>query len=207
MLPYPPGSALQLVQHSRFRRAQLITPEDYRLALARLRSLSLRHACAIHAYALLPDQLQLLVTGLLPDGLARMRRDLDGLGGSSGLGWFPLSESRLVTGEKEVLACLRAIEQAPARAGRVSCACAYPWSSYALHADGIRDPLINPHRAWLALGRTARERCASYRAFFRSDPAASFAIAAPAWRSCTTEAATGPPAPLPFADAGAMIGP
>ena len=41
------------------------------------------------------------------------------------------------------------------------------WSSYGANALGLPDPLVSPHPLYRALGRSAAERQAAYRALFR----------------------------------------
>lgn len=50
----------------------------------------------------------------------------------------------------------------------------YRWSSWGAHALGRADPLVADHPIYRALGRTAEERQAAYRALFEPPPDDAF---------------------------------
>jgi putative transposase len=62
------------------------------------------------------------------------------------------------------LVCQRYIEQNPVRAKMVSGPDGYRWSSYRMYALGEPCSWLVPHGTYLALGRSAEERRAAYRA-------------------------------------------
>src|SRR5690606_10168097 len=66
--------------------------------------------------------------------------------------------TRPLLGDDDILRCRRRIELDPVRAGAVSHPRHYRWSSYAGNASPVPDPLLQPHRAWLALGHDAAAR-------------------------------------------------
>ncbi|KFN41406.1 transposase [Arenimonas oryziterrae] len=170
----PPGTTWHLSFQGRRRHACLTTPGDFRQYLLRLRAVALRRACAVHAYALMPDRVQLLVTALLADSLRGLVHDQIRHGaGKYGSPWLSRHDCRAIDGEHHLLAAMRQVETAPVRAGLAACACVYPWSSHRANAEGQRDALLSPHRVYLALGRTTNERRAAYRGLCReSDDAA-----------------------------------
>ena len=53
----------------------------------------------------------------------------------------------------------------------------YPWSSYRAHALGAADALVAEHPLYRALGRSAGERQAAYRALFRGRLGEEFLVA------------------------------
>lgn len=63
-----------------------------------------------------------------------------------------------------VLPCQRYIELNPVRARMVSDPAHYRWSSHAGNASPAHDPLLHPHRAWLALGHDPATRRRAWRA-------------------------------------------
>ena len=65
--------------------------------------------------------------------------------------------------ENYVLACYRYIELNPVRAGLVTRAEGYPWSSYGANAKGEPVAFLSPHDEYQRLGRTPAERQAAYR--------------------------------------------
>ncbi|HEY1723706.1 MAG TPA: transposase, partial [Magnetospirillaceae bacterium] len=52
-----------------------------------------------------------------------------------------------------------------------------PWSSWAAHAQGAADALVADHALYRALGRSAEDRQAAYRALFRAALAEDFVAA------------------------------
>jgi putative transposase len=66
--------------------------------------------------------------------------------------WEGRFRSSAAATEHYAIACHRYIELNPVRAGMVTHARDYPWSSYRGNAEGREDPLLTPHPAYLALG-------------------------------------------------------
>jgi len=82
----------------------------------------------------------------------------------SGTLWEGRYRSSVVFSARYVLACYRYIELNPVRAGLVRQPANYPWSSYGANADGIENPVIQPHGVYAALARSPAERQSAYRA-------------------------------------------
>jgi len=145
--PQHPGVPLHLV----LRRAAA----DPAAGLAGLRA---AERCALHAYVLMGTHVHVLLTpqraqGAMPLVVALRARDFD---------------ATPVTTRRYVLACMRYIELNPVRAGLVRHPAHYRWSSYRANALGEDDALLTPHALYCALGRSAEERRAAYRAGFRA---------------------------------------
>ena len=84
--------------------------------------------------------------------------------GRTGTLWEGRYKSTLVQTDRYLLACMVYIDLNPVRAGLVSLAADYPWSSHG-HYIGLRvDPLITPHPLEWALGNTPFAREAAYAA-------------------------------------------
>lgn len=115
-------------------------------------------SCPVHAYVLMGSHLHLLLTPLRADGALPLIRTL-------GAGEF---DATPVYARRYVLACMRYIELNPVRAGLVRHPAHYRWSSYRANALGEADALLTPHALYCALGRSAGERRAAYRAGFRA---------------------------------------
>jgi putative transposase len=141
---------------------------DYRNYLRYLRLFALRFGCAVHAYCLMTNHVHLLITP--PDG-ASCGRMMKFLGqcyvqttnkalGRKGTLWQGRFFSCLVPSEAYVLACYRYIELNPVRAGMVSAAHDYPWSSHRANAGAENDVMVKPHPAMSAV------RPVDYRAWF-----------------------------------------
>jgi putative transposase len=144
-----------------------------------LRRSSAELGVAVHAYTILPNDFQLLVTPGNADDLGWMMQALSRLyvapfnrrHGRSGALWQGRYRAAPVEGGAHLLACMRFIEQAPARLGNsTALADDISWSSAPVHA-GLRVA------AWLAgvpadsdywqLGNTPFERETAYRALLQ----------------------------------------
>jgi REP element-mobilizing transposase RayT len=151
--------------------------EDYLVYLDCLKDAAERHDCAIHAYVLMPDHVQLLV-GL--DSETRLAGLLRGLGKHyveyvnytyqrDGEFWEQSPRITVIGNEEELLACYRAIETAPVQAHLVPGPADYRWSSHRHHSGGCEDVVIRDHPEYLALGTTQLARQLAYKAMF-SEP-------------------------------------
>lgn len=145
---------------------------DYAAFLGWMRSAARAFKVALHAYALMPDRLQLLVSPGDELALGQMMQWIGRhyvpyfnrkyqRGGSLWQGRFKTS---VLDPDAYFLMCSRYIEMAPVYAGLAADPLDYPWSSYAHHAGVRSDPLIIDHALYWALGNTPFEREAAYRA-------------------------------------------
>jgi REP-associated tyrosine transposase len=173
---FQPGSALHLVQRGR-ERAACFAGEGDRLAyLELLRRALERFECALHAYALMGNHVHFLVTPVRAGSAEalmralgeRYARQLAEAQGGEAPGWDEPTVSPPLYSRRQVLACMRYIELNPVRGGIVRRPEDFRWSSYRANALGHADPLLTPHGAYCALGRSAESRCAAYQASFAS---------------------------------------
>jgi putative transposase len=79
--------------------------------------------------------------------------------------WEGRFKSCLVDSEAYVLRCYRYIELNPVRAGIVTDPGCFRWSSFACNGNGRPDPVVSPHTAFEALGKSPEERRRTYHAF------------------------------------------
>ena len=132
----------------------------------------------LHAYVLLPDAVQLVVTPRQDGALARM---VQGLGRQyvrrfnlrhdrAGTLWDGRYRSSLIQADPYLLIVQRHIETAPVRARLAERAEHYPWSSHRHHLGLVHDPLVSPHAEYWRLGNTPFEREAEYRRRFDARP-------------------------------------
>ena len=136
-----PDQAHHLIQRGHDGQLAFRAAEDYLFFLQRLRDAARQFQVAIHAYALLPDQVQLLATPSDETGLARMMQWVgrhyvpyfNRLYQRSGTLWQGRYRASVIDAEQYLLVCSRFIELAPVRAGLVPEAAAYPWTSYVHH--------------------------------------------------------------------------
>jgi putative transposase len=80
--------------------------------------------------------------------------------------WEGRFKSALVDSERYVLACYRYIELKPVRTGMAATAIDYRWSSHAHNANGVDEPRIKPHPAYIALDATGAERNSANQRLF-----------------------------------------
>lgn len=160
------GQLHQALQRGHNGEAAFRDAEDYRTFLAALRDAAAAHRVAIHAYALLPSEVHLLVTPESAEGLSLLMQStgrryvaaFNARHGRRGTLWDGRFRSTVVDAEKYLRACEIYVESAPVHAGLVEDAEHYPWSSAAHHLGLVVDRLVTPHpRDWL-LGNTPFDR-------------------------------------------------
>lgn len=121
---------------------------------------------ALNAYCLLDDSVLLLATPAQPEGLARFMQRVgrkyvgafNQRHGRTGPLWASRYGAAAIDAETEGWRCLRMVEQAPVRVGKVARAQEWPWSSAAHHVGRVRNPLVRPHDLHWSLGNTPFER-------------------------------------------------
>ena len=167
-----------VVQRGNDRQPCFFDDSDRACYLTELREIVLGEGCAIHAFVLMGNHVHLLLT---PNRAGQVARVMQSLGrryvryindrhDRTGTLWEGRYKSCLVDTDCYLLRCMRYIELNPVRAGLTTSAEAYPWSSYAANALGRSNPLIQPHPAYLALGRDACARLRAYRSLVAEAP-------------------------------------
>lgn len=145
---------------------------DYEAFLGWLRAGARQFKVALHAYALLPERLHLLVSP--PDELA-LGQMMQWIGRHyvpyfnrkyqrSGSLWQGRYKTSVLDPDDFFLLCSRYVELAPVRAGLAEAPLDYFWSSYGHHAGLRADPAITDHPLYWSLGNTPFEREAAYLA-------------------------------------------
>ena len=169
-----PGVPLHVIQRGNNRGACFVSESDRRLYLKCLRDAASRHACAIHAYVLMPNHVHLLLTPEEGDGASMMMQEVgrryvrlfNDTHKRTGTLWEGRFKAAMIDSERYFLTCQRYVEQNPVRASLVKSAADYSWSSHRHSAFGLRDALVMPHEVFNALGRDDEERRAAYAALF-----------------------------------------
>ena len=158
------GNNRQAIFHSDLDREHL---------LGILKEVSVQSRVAVHAFVLMDNHLHLLATPPTAEALSRMMQSL----GRRYVGWFNARHGRTgtlwegrfragaVEGDRHLLACIRYIELNPVRAGLVTDAADWPWSSVRHHLGLLRSPLVTEHEMYWSLGNTPFEREHAYREF------------------------------------------
>jgi putative transposase len=170
--PEEAHATLHVVQRGRDRCACFSCARDRAAYLDALREGSLRQACAIHAYALMGNHVLLLLTSERPAGPSRLvpgivsayARYLSDEYGHEGAVWEEAYDATPVHARRQLIACMRYIEDNPVRAGLAPSPGAWRWSSYRANALGAADPLVTPHPCYCSLGRSPEKRRAAYAA-------------------------------------------
>ena len=165
------GVSQHVIQRGNNRADIFRTDCDYRVFLEMLREASERYKLDIHGYVLMKNHVHALSTPQTSTALERTMQVV----GSRYTGYFnrrngrtgTLFEGRykpyVIHDERYWITCLRYIELNPVRAGLVSDAGEYRWSSYRANALGMNDDLITPHACYLNLGIDERARQQTWR--------------------------------------------
>jgi putative transposase len=172
---YLAGFPCHVIQRGNNREPCFFADLDYVYYLDCLKDAASKYDCAVHAYVLMTNHVHLLMTPATPDGISRVmqsvgRRYVQYVNFSykrTGTLWEGRHKASLIQTQTYLLSCYRYIELNPVRAGMVERPGDYPWSSYAAHAAGKPDPVVEDHAEHLALGDTADQRQRAYRELFR----------------------------------------
>lgn len=166
-----PGIPLHVIQRGVNRMPCFFTDVDRRFYLKCLAKYAARRRCAVHAYVLMTNHVHLLVTPEVAGGVARMLQDLGRVyvrtinlvHGRTGTLWDGRFRSSLIDSDSYLFHCHRYIESNPVRAGMVSRASDYPWSSHDHYALGRTNPLIKEHALYKSLDthEPTRRKCFS----------------------------------------------
>ena len=171
---YLPDVPQHIIQRGINRQACFISDKDFATYAYRLDQSARRYQVAVHAWVFMTNHVHLLVTPQSEQGVSRMMqatgrhyvRYFNHTYGRTGTLWEGRFKSCLVDVEDYLLACQRYIELNPVRAGMVAVPEDYSWSSYKANGFGKRMRLWTPHRVYLDLGATIRERATAYRELF-----------------------------------------
>ena len=171
------GLPIHVIQRGNNRQACFYAEADYQFFLHHLAELAKRVECEVHAYVLMTNHVQLLVTPHLPRGLSLLMKLLgqryvqyvNKTYRRSGSLWDGRFRSSVVQDGRYVLACYRYIELNPVRANMVQHPVEYPWSSCAANLGARPMSWLVPHGEYLALGTRDESRFAAYRGLFDSE--------------------------------------
>ena len=169
-----PGPPQHVIQRGNNRSPIFVADEDYGRFRQELRDSCRQHQCLIHAYVLMTNHVHLVMTPEREHSIAKVlqsvgRRYVQYFNFTykrTGTLWEGRYKATLIDSERYLLTCYRYIELNPVRANMVAHPSEYRWSSYRANALGQPDPLLTPHAEYLALGHSAPEREAAYRALF-----------------------------------------
>jgi putative transposase len=168
---YVPDQPQHVILRGIDQQSAFCDEEDYLLFIDCLKMASRDHQLAIHAYALMPSAVQLLVT---PRQEASLPKAMQAVGrryvahfnrryGRRGTLWEGRYRATVIEGARYFLLCSRYLELNPTRANLVASPEAYRWTSYAHHVGLTLDPLITDHPLYWELGNTPFERQRVYK--------------------------------------------
>jgi putative transposase len=168
---FPPGVSSHIIKRGNNRSAVFSRADDYQQFLAFLREAASRCSTAVHAFALMTNHVHIIAT---PEDTASVPSMMKELGERysryfnaqyvrTGTPWDGRYRAFLLLDERYWLTCLRYVELNPVRAGMVTRAEDYEWSTYAAHAFGRRLDWLEPHPVFAGLGRSDTERAAVYQ--------------------------------------------
>jgi putative transposase len=161
------------VMHRGINRIQIFDDaDDYEVFLGIVRHGTREEGVDVHSYAVMRNHYHLQVTPkhclALPRAMKRVHSDYSNYYNRkhrrTGTIWGNRYRPVLIEDDRQWLTCLRYIEQNPVRAGIVSRAADYAWSSYRFHAFGEAASWLVPHAVYLALGSSSRARQEAYAA-------------------------------------------
>lgn len=177
-----PGHAHLVLQRAHAGAPVFRNDDDFAAYRRALVQAAAEHGVALHAWALTPSQVALVITPARVDGPSRMLQAIGRRFGAeynrrhrrSGALWDGRFRATVLDPARLVDGC-RWVEWAPVRAGLAGAPAEYPWSSAAHHSGMRADPHITEHPRYWALGNTPFEREAAYRALLDEPLPASLA--------------------------------
>ncbi len=165
-----PGLPHHIIQRGNNRQLIFKTSADYQRMLVILQEQASKFQVAVHAYVLMDNHFHLLVTPQTEAGLSPM---MQAVGRSyvryfndcyqrTGTLWDGRYRSTVIEAQRYLLPCMAYMDLNPVRAGLVTLAGQYPWSSFGHYAGQHVDRLITTHPLVWALGNTPFAREAAY---------------------------------------------
>ncbi len=150
--------------------------EDFQHYLKLLQAGCEKHACALHAYVLLPSEIHLLLTPSTEQGISKLMQMLgryyvqhfNKKYDRSGTLWEGRYRGTLVDPANYLLKVYRFIESAPVRLDLVAQAEDYSWSSYIDNACGVEPGgLLTLHKEYIALADNVQQQAQVYALLFK----------------------------------------
>lgn len=171
-----PGYPHHVIQRGNNRQAIFVDRADFETMLSLLDEQARKFQVVIHAYVLMDNHFHLLATPGTADGLPQMMQAVgrsyvqhfNRRHGRTGTLWEGRYRSTVVQSERYLLACMVYIDLNPVRAGMVTRAADYLWSSHVHWLGARHDKLLTPHALYWALGNTPFAREAAYAALVQA---------------------------------------
>jgi len=169
-----PGQAMHVMVRGNNREILFFNDADRRIYLDWLREAAKQFGSAVHAFALMPNHVHLLMTPQNVDSLAKTMQSLGRRYAQyfnqqhhrSGTIWEGRYRSSLIDPDY-FLRCQRYIELNPVRTGFESSPQDSTWTSFASHIGGNAEPWLVDHQHFWSLGNTPFERQMAWSAFVK----------------------------------------
>ncbi|RDH83870.1 MAG: transposase [endosymbiont of Galathealinum brachiosum] len=169
------GIPQHVIQRGNNREPCFYQRDDYSRYLNILEKTAVKFDCKIHAYVLMTNHVHLLVTPMDEHSVSEMMQSLGSQyvrffnkkHNRTGSLWEGRFKSSLVDSDAYLFTCMRYIELNPVRANMVKHPAEYPWSSYAVNAQGIKNAVKEKHPVYLSLNSNEKLRLKSYRDLFK----------------------------------------
>ncbi len=166
-----PSYPHHIIQRGNNRQPIFFTEQDYSVFLDCLREAKRKCHARLYAYVLMTNHVHLLMEPEKDGDLGRFMqsvgrryvRDINATYHRSGTLWEGRFRSAVVSRDEYLIVCSRYIELNPVRAGMVSHAGEYRWSSYRCRALGQPDDLVDDDPWYMSLGSSAEVRQRVYR--------------------------------------------
>jgi putative transposase len=160
-----PGQVMHVMVRGNNRETLFFSLKDRRIYLDWLREAARQFGCAVHAFALMPNHVHLLMTPQNKDSLAKTMQSLGRRYAQyfnqqhhrSGTIWEGRYRSSLIDPDY-FLRCQRYIELNPVRAGYESNPQDSSWTSFSSHIGGNVEFWLVDHQHFWKLGNTPFER-------------------------------------------------
>lgn len=170
-----PAFPHHVIQRGNNGQPVFLSAADYSAMLALLEENAQKFGVALHAYVLMENHFDLLVTPTSDGGLPQMMqaigrryvRYFNDCHGRSGTLWEGRYRSTVLQAESYLLACMASMDLDPVRAGVVKEARDYPWSSHGHYVGARADKSLTPHPLFWELGNTPFAREAAYAELVR----------------------------------------
>jgi putative transposase len=169
-----PGQVMHVMVRGNNRETLFFSDEDRRIYLEWLQEATKQFVCSVHAFALMPNHVHLLLTPQHKDSLAKTMQSLGRRYAQyfnqqhhrSGTIWEGRYRSSLIDPDY-FLRCQRYIELNPVRAGYQSSPQESTWTSFATHIGTNTDPWLVDHQHFWKLGNTPFERQMAWSSFVK----------------------------------------
>ncbi len=169
-----PNCPHHIVQRGHNRKAVFLTDQDYRFYLENLKEWKTELGIKLYAWCLMTNHIHIVVEpgkdaktlSLLMKGInGRQTAYVNKLEGRSGSLWEGRYKASPIQRDDYLLCCCRYVELNPVRAGMVSSAEAYLWSSYRERILGLGQERLDKDACYIGLADTSSERKLRYKVY------------------------------------------